>query len=134
MSPFASESSSEIVLNTAIFVWIACHDRHFWKMVQIRITFDSFPVRIEKFRLFLLILVSSIVPKLPKSDNINLKIYDETNAVIPFNLLQKVITTYMHRTTFRLRIAFGVAVVQSGVGSNIISVRLTDVHFIRVNK
>lgn len=103
-------------------------------MVRIRLTLDWFPVQIKNVSFLLHIQVSPIVPKLPKSempDKIKLEIFDEIDAVIPFNLLGKVITTNMHRTTFRLRIVFGV---QSGVDLNITNVRFIDGHFIRVHK
>lgn len=90
-------------------------------------------VRIQNIWGFLHIPVSSVVPKFPKSESINLTIYDETNAVIPINLLGKVITTYMHRRTFRLRIAFGIGLVQSVDDSKITSVIYTSGRLTRIN-
>lgn len=106
-------------------------------MVRIQDTYDSPLVQIKNLR-FLRISVASMVPKLPKSNSIDLKIYDELNAEIPFQLLKNVVATYMHRKGFRLRIALCVEVAhnQSGDNHKITSVRLfatnlSDGNFIR---
>lgn len=63
------------------------------------------------------------MPKFLKTKFIDLKVYDELNVLIPFNLLKNVIAEYKHRDGFRLRIVFDVGVVQSGVDLTITSVR-----------
>lgn len=63
------------------------------------------------------------MPTFLRTKFIDLKIYDELNALIPFNLLNNVIAEYKHRKGFRLRIALDVGVIQSGVNPTITSVR-----------
>lgn len=68
------------------------------------------------------------MPKFLKTKFIDLKIYDELNALIPFNLLKNVIAEYKHRDGFRLRIAVEAGVGQSGKNPTITSVRFIATH------
>lgn len=49
--------------------------------------------------------VSSVVPV--ASSKFEFTVYDDSNVVVPTSLLKKVITTYMHRPGFYLKIEVG---------------------------